>query len=513
MYTSAVPVGQHRGIPVALPCTAAWQQVISDSGRGGKQRRPLQSCHALIGLVAALRNCSRRKPRVCSKASGRTELLVDGDTHSIEDIISAIKCLEANGGQRVRTTLFAEPERGQNKKWGGFMRDHGISFRPVHRRTSKLGSEPNDKAIIKTMRNLSKSRKVRIAILTQDLGFVEVLLDLKAQGTKVRVLLMENKMSAISGYERQGGIEVLRVTLPEKRPLTKVRAILHEDGTGSVKFADPYKPVSPDIYIPAQDRVAKVLQDLGYGDAKEGYLSQKCAKFWFTNCLGSLEVFPYQPSVMEVHRVLTQNSTAGKTWKSYSRDLAFILPVSASGGFKAKTHGKKFGNGAARAVFRAGGPFMLKDSSDLVARALRRLGFLDDDFNADLAEAMLVFVNSSDNKKSLRKMDLLPSHRENLAGVERRLRMAFVSHARPGTWQIKNKSPTAEQAALVILRKAGLITPDNEYSKEEFFEAMKLYAKQKRLPIMRTFNGLAWRIFLHHDTDPTRRKSIVDFKG
>eukprot|EP00438_Fugacium_kawagutii_P000878 Skav218510 [mRNA] locus=scaffold1564:198425:199993:+ [translate_table: standard] len=517
-YTSGVPVGKQYGVlpSYAFACTAPWQRVGSHAGRVSKQRNPLQSCHGLIrssvtgGLVASWRNRYRRKPWFCSKASGRTELLVDGDTHSIDDIISAIKCLKAHGEQRVCTTLFAPPERRQNKKWGDFVRDHGISFRPVHRRTIKLGSEPNDKAITKTMWNISKSRKVCIAILTQDLDFVDAIFDLDVQGTKVKVLLMEDKMSAIKGYERQG-IEVLRVTLPEKGRLTKVRAILHQDGTGSVKFADPYKPVSCDKYLPAQDKVLRVLQDLGYGDANEGYALQKCAKFWFTNRLGSLEVFPYQPSVMEVHRVLTEESTAVKTWESYSGNLAFILPIFAQCGFKSRIHGQTFGNGKARAVFRAGGPFMLEDSSNLVVHALRKLGFLDDGFNADVAEAMLVFMNSSENNNTLRKMDLLPSRGDQLSDVERKLRMAFVSQAAEGKWRIKNKSPKSGQAALAILRKAKLLTPGNEYSTEELFEAMQLYAKQQQLPVLRTFNGLAWRIFVHHDRDPTRRKSIIDF--
>ena len=89
-------------------------------------------------------------------ASGRTELLVDGDCHSIHGIRLAIKCLEEYCGERVHTTLFAPPERGENKKWGKFMLENSISFHPVHRASSKEASaEPNDEAITKQIQNMS----------------------------------------------------------------------------------------------------------------------------------------------------------------------------------------------------------------------------------------------------------------------------------------------------------------------------------------------------------------------
>ena len=45
--------------------------------------------------------------------------------------------------------------------------------------------------------------------------------------------------------------------------------------------------------------------------------------------------------------------------------------------------------------FRGGGPFMLWDSKDLVAKSLRKLGYLDDSWNTDFTEALTCFWNAA----------------------------------------------------------------------------------------------------------------------
>ena len=94
---------------------------------------------------------------------------------------------------------------------------------------------------------------------------------------------------------------------------------------------------------------------------------------------------------------------------------------------------------------------MLEDSPSLVVRALRQLGFLDDDFNSDVSEAMFLFINSAENKKPLRKSGMLPCPGDSPLDVDSKLRSAFLSHATPDTWQVK--SPTAVKPVVQILKK------------------------------------------------------------
>lgn len=273
-------------------------------------------------------------------------------------------------------------------------------------------------------------------------------------------------------------------------------------------MAEPYEPVSNDIYIPVQETVAEFLEQLGYGVGRQGYMIQKCAKFWFANRMDSLTVFPYQPSVMAIHRICTQ--TKSTNFERYSGNLAYFLPITARRGKLKKGEESTFGYVRARGVFKGGGPFMLKDSSELVVHALKRLGYLDDAFNSDVPEAMFLFINAAENKIPLRKMGMLPAVGEGHLEVDRKLRKVFLSHGTPGTWQLVSKSMAT---VVEILKKANVLSPGTEYSVEDVegtFEAMQSYVKQQRLPSMRTFNGLAFQILRNNKRYPTTRP-VVDF--
>ena len=477
--------------------------------------RPRSQSGRLFTLASVFGSCggfwsrrSQTKPRVSLASLGRTELLVDGDCHSIDGIRLAIDCLEEHCGQKVHTTLFAPPKRRHSKKWGQFIRAGGISFQPVQRTSLKQSAEPNDKAITKMMCRLSLKATAVIAILTEDGDFIDPVLELQAAGTNIMVLIPENLYALIRRCVSQG-VNVLKVPLPRHAPGTMVRASLHQDGNGSVELADPYEQVlDEDAYVAAQERVEENLEALGYG---EGLLVQKCAKFWYENELGSLTIFPQQLPVIAVDNVFRKsNSATGRSWTPYSGNLAHFLPITSRGRKLKKKEEKIYGYVRARGIFKGGGPFMLEDSSDLVVNALRRLGFLDDGFNSDLAEAMFLFINLAENKKPLRKGGLLPLPQENYLDVDRKLRSAFLSHVIPDDWQIMRER--AMDPVLSILKRAKVLTAglDSAYSNEEMFQAMKLYAKQQQLPVMRNFNGLAWQILRHNDRSPNTR-SLVDF--
>ena len=492
IYSSAMSPGGQPHRPVA--------STFSRGHSGAVSRQLRSTLLASIIFGCGLRGHSQRKAHILLAV--RTELLVDGDCHSIDGIRLAIKCLQEHCGQRVYVTLFASPRRCDNKKWARFMQENGISFRSVHRGSSGISAEPNDEAISREMRELSKLN-VSIALLTEDTDFIDTILDLQPNSANITVLVPENRTGMIRQYETQG-VSVLPVTLP-KRHGSKVRAILHENGSGSVTFADPYEPPSYGDFEQAYKNVARLLQDLGY----EGNLVQSCAKFWMLNQLGSLTVFPRQIPVLAA-QTLFANFEFGiaREWEPYSRELAYFLPAYSKTRLT-KIQERTYGYRLARSVFQAGGPFVLENSSELVLNALRKLGYLDGEFNTDVSEAMLVFINLPSNKTTLRKYGWLPVPGDNQQDVDQKLRLAFLSHQTPGEWQAMNNSSTARGSVLQILKKSQILS-STEDSIEDTFEGMKSYAKQQQLPVMRTFNGLVWTILRHKDKSPTSRR-MVDF--
>ncbi|CAK9090416.1 unnamed protein product [Durusdinium trenchii] len=114
---------------------------------------------------------------------GRTELLVDADAHSIQDIQQAIHILAERG--RVHTTVFGPPGREASKKWGRLINEADVKFQPVCRLTDP-SLEPNDAAIASVMQGLSTCPGVDlIAVLTSDCDCNRTILELKGlEGTK-----------------------------------------------------------------------------------------------------------------------------------------------------------------------------------------------------------------------------------------------------------------------------------------------------------------------------------------
>ncbi|CAK9090151.1 unnamed protein product [Durusdinium trenchii] len=114
------------------------------------------------------------RSHVARSSSLITELLVDGDNASIEFIKQAMNRLKDMGGN-VRTQVFAEPRRVENRKWNNFLRQPGITFRSVPR-SKDYSREPNDEAIEAAMEKCSTRREVhRIAVLTRDADYVDIL--------------------------------------------------------------------------------------------------------------------------------------------------------------------------------------------------------------------------------------------------------------------------------------------------------------------------------------------------
>ena len=133
---------------------------------------------------------------------------------------------------------------------------------------------------------------------------------------------------------------------------------------------------------------------------------------------------------------------------------------------------------------------MLKDSSDMVLQALRNLGYMDEDMNSDMQEAMLVFINMPDNQYKLRKqLDALPTLEDTAAEVKEKLRYAFLSHLTDGRWRTAPKDTYVRDH----LCKQGFLSSSKATSTDVFL-AMAEYSVKHHLPEMKTYNGYVFRI-------------------
>lgn len=428
-------------------------------------------------------------------ASQRTELLVDADIHSIEQIRQGMNLLK-DEGQQVHMTLFAPPGRVENKQWREFMTQPDITFEPVQR-SHNVRSEPNDEAIGRAMRRLSARDDVAcIGLLTADNGFIDIMVELESSGIRTVALVPATRFEVLRSYGR-AKIRVLRLNASYNTN-SRVRAVLNRKGHGSVHLADPYEAYENTAKA---ESVMAFLQDLGFWNDGQ-YLIQAVAKFWFANGLGSLSVFPAQLATVSAYDVMQAKKNGHA---HYDKGLAYFLPVSAVGS-KSKDCFETYGSRLARQIFRGGGPFMLQDSPDLTRQVLRRLGYLDDDLNDDLPDALFCFLNASWNKFNLRQLGMLPGSGSHWRDVDQKLHAAFLSNESKGNWQVMRKE-AAMSTLLPFLRKAKVLGK-NERGPAQVFQAARVHADQHGLPPMRTFNGLALRILLNANSNPTKRKVI-----
>ena len=150
------------------------------------------------------------------------------------------------------------------------------------------------------------------------------------------------------------------------------------------------------------------------------------------------------------------------------------------------------------------GPFMLQDSRNLVSRALKRLGYMDDSMNSDLFEAMLVFMNAPETRYTLRKsLDTLRILEYTFAEAEEKLRGAFLSHHTDAQWRTAPRDGEVRN----LLQKQGFLTTAKAAPKDVFL-AITRYSRKQYLPKMKTYNGLVFRSLRSMDSSPTNTGTI-----
>ena len=361
--------------------------------------------------------------------------------------------------------------------------------------------EASDVAIEGRLRCLARtSRSICPALLTTDTDFLGVVQEIVGMGREMVVLVPQGRTSSMRKYELAGA-RVLPMQGRGNGP--KVRAQLHAHGGGSVEMTDPW--AAPQVSEDDREEPSAFLQSLDYRDER-GYLVQSVAKFWFTHRLGPVTVFPVPQGCAETFQ-LVRKAGAEASWVRYKDNLAYFLPVTGS---SKKTLKKidEFGGMVARQIFKGGGPFVIHDSPDMVAQALSMMGYLDYKLNADVAEAMLTFVNMPENKLKLRKYcDALPSFEDTISDVSEKLRRAFLSHGTDGLWRLAPKDAEVRKE----LCKQGLLTSEAS-TKSAVLQAMIKFARQHKLPEMRSYNGYLFRILHHMGTSDPSRVGTVEFK-
>lgn len=425
-----------------------------------------------------------------------THLLVDADSQPIQVIEEAE---EALGGKGVHVHVFADPERRENKKWSKLFDRANITFHPVERVSGTI--DPNDAAIIaeaKVLANLQKTR--RIAVLTNDRDFVPLGHVVKELGKEAIALTPRGK--GTKRFYEDAGVKVLMVG---QEPIqSQVQAVLNPDGSGKITFAQT-EDERDDVFDMIGE-VMEFLSKLDYAGDKTWFPVQACVKFWFQHNLGPLVVFPHLHPVKSVRRMLEHKSML--LWNRYTRDRAFLLPVTGvrrrASRVSANTK-EKYGNNLAKAVFQGGGPLLLPNSERLVTDVLRNLGYLDDGFNSDPFEALLVFINTSENKRYLRKLEAMPADEDTCSTIRSKLHQALMCTSLPGQWM---KAPPDAFIKQHLVSRKFLDTVHEP--KIDVLTAMQAFAREKHLPSMKSYNGCVWQISNYLNTDqPTRRDLLM----
>ena len=462
--------------------------------------------------------------RVKTFLRSRTELLIDGDQTRQFGIIK-IRIRETleqlhKSGHTVQTTAFASPERAAEKTFKKFCKSQGILVKAAAV-GGALGAE-----LLRLAKDESKKDSC-LALLTSNTDFVEPARSVVSLGRELIVFLPERApKDSIQEFESTGALlsfllrglktQSLETNslpdrpgrqVPEVRAVAdrpggqglKVRAVLGAHGGGTTKTAEPWTA------LPMKASDAKELDDFlncfGYrGDGD--HIMPSIAKFQFIHRFGDLTIFPAQCGCEEILKSVRNKWKKTTPWVSYSNNLAFFLPTSSPPS-KQDPEINELGGETALRVHRGGGPFVIHDSPNMVAQALSMMGYLDYELNADLAEAMLTFINTNWNESILRKnYDALPSPDDTTDSVLAKLRGAFLSHSTPGMWQL---APGDEEVRQKLHQQGFLKTLDAP--RFWVLRSMRKFVQTHNLPEMRSYNGYVLRVLSHQN-----QTQLIEFR-
>ena len=446
-------------------------------------------------------------PHPAIRRGSRISLLVDADAASPGQIEAAIRSLGGHGGL-VETSIFCAPGRAENAKMRSWLSDPSITFRPVARKSREQLHEPNDAAIVSALGDMAKEAESDcIAVMTSDKDFVTVIKELRAAFPRIDfVAVIPARRKPVRDAYESAGIRVAE--LPAEERCSRVRAILDVDGSGRVEMTEAYDNYkSREQSVQLSMAMDSIFQDKGLLTRFIGtgtYPMQLCAKLGYVNTVGPMVVFPLPVGIRALHAAVEQMTTG---WSEDVERLAYFLPCTVQRNRAAVL--EKYGSALAMSIFRGGGPFMLKDSDDVVLQALHKLGYLDDAVNDDLPEAMTCILNNPVTNIKLRKLGIEVHPDDGTKKVAAKLRDAFTSNHTDGRWR---RGDHSKEGLLRLLRHSHPRLKQSS-SENEIYAAMKEFASVHGLPQMRSFNGQAWCIKQYvNRKNPSRRGGQIEIK-
>ena len=224
------------------------------------------------------------------KETAQITLLVDGDYFGSARIRDAIAYLMSKrmASGNVNTVIFGAPGAIKNKSMIQLLQQPKVSFVPVPRGQSQV-AEPNDDAIISKVQECALSAHCDcIVLLTNDKGFADVLKHVIVAGKPSTCVIIPNRTTSVANFYKEQGIPVL--TLPSEERFTKIRAILHADGDGTVEFGEAIDSVAhraeAELMYNSWEEMLKSQACPAAFSSADAYPIQRIAKFWFANGLG-----------------------------------------------------------------------------------------------------------------------------------------------------------------------------------------------------------------------------------
>ncbi|CAJ1360274.1 unnamed protein product [Effrenium voratum] len=366
---------------------------------------------ALAGLALGAAGAARTRCR--AGARDAVAVLMDGDGQGPREFRAAWKAL-SSCGRVVYTGVFAARGQLRRPEWRKFCEESGAEGVAVEPEAQELPSTAlaraalswAEHAVVALMPSEREGRPASSWDANLDVDFVALAELLTARGAQVWAVLLEGpafrcpESVGLAAQFRRRGVEVFWVEVAWFGFRTpRMRAVL--DATGAAGCVEPIlqeRGPLPDI----THLIAHLLEH-GFMETPRDAIAPAIARFWAQNVASRLTVWPAQYPLHQLNDILG----SGSTWKLRSAEMAFVMPL-GSKGRSTKEVIARYGTADCRSIYLGGGPFLLEDSRELPSEVLRRLGYLDDDLNSDLDEAVALFCDGTANRRTLQVADCAP---------------------------------------------------------------------------------------------------------
>ncbi|CAK9005614.1 unnamed protein product [Durusdinium trenchii] len=370
------------------------------------------------------------RSRVARCAARKTAVLMDGDGQGVREFRAAWKAL-AERLELVYLGVFAAEERLRRPDWQQFLRESGaepVAVPPGPRRPTGTRSAPFGTAMGSAAVRWSKSTYVALMPseragrpesphdANMDVDFVELVQWLLGTDAEVLAVLLEGpafrcpESVGLSKQFARLGAEVFWVEVKWfgfRSPL--MRAVLEPPQPASAGVGGFVESIPEEEQRgPLPDITALVarLLELGFMTTPRDAIAPAIARFWFQNPTHPPSALTVWPAQYPLHQLKDRlrcdaETVAERPSPSPSRgEMAFVMPV-GSKGKATKEVIAKYGTADCRSISLGGGPFLLADSPQLCEEILRRLGYLDDELNSELDEAVALFCDGTANRRTL----------------------------------------------------------------------------------------------------------------